>query len=93
MLCGNKNDLEYHFDRELLKTLMNKHKLPYHSLSAKTGDNLHELFGLVLDVVSNLPSCYDLDEFETQPTTDGGMMSARVRPQPTSLKDKKQSQS
>lgn len=31
---------------------MEKHKLPYHSISAKTGDNIETLFFSVVDMIN-----------------------------------------
>lgn len=40
------------FDKKKLEGIMEKHKLPFHSISAKTGDNIESLFFSVVDMIN-----------------------------------------
>lgn len=59
IICGNKSDLDMYilhprrnFDKKKLEAIMEKHKLPYHAISAKTGDNIETLFYSVVDMIN-----------------------------------------
>jgi len=64
---------------------MDKYKMAYHAVSAKTGDNITQLFHLIVDMMvisnksreSSLKKIEEIlkDEIESAPTTEGGMVS------------------
>jgi len=72
-------------DRIKLQELMDKYKMPYHAVSAKTGDNIIQLFHLIVDMMvinnksreSSMKKIGNMlkDEIESAPTTEGGMLS------------------
>jgi small GTP-binding protein len=49
IIVGNKIDLEVKVDQNYIAEFMNKNKLEYYEVSAKTGENIEELFNYILD--------------------------------------------
>lgn len=51
LLCGNKSDLIKEAGAEKIEKVASKYKLDYYALSAKTGENVNEIFSEIVTVL------------------------------------------